>query len=145
MAVDTWKYVKGKPIDSEIEKLQESLGVLLPKEFLSVAIENNGGRPSPCIFDFPGRDGAVFESLLRLERENDYGILKTLERISDRLPSGCVPFASDPFGNYLCFQYPSSGMIPIVFWNHEKKMDSSLSPVCDDFEALLEKLYEPKA
>ncbi|MCY8426886.1 SMI1/KNR4 family protein [Bacillus vallismortis] len=60
--------------------------------------------------------------------------------------SGIVPFACDPFGNEICFDYRQNKDNPSgVFWDHEiayKYSDGALSHICDSFTELVDKFYE---
>ncbi len=135
-----WKYIR--PLTKEaLNETQNSLGVVFPTSYTECVLHNNGGRPTPSTFDYPNQQGAVFQRLLPVAAEDRYGILFTMDALSDRLAPGYVPFASDPFGNYLCFRYPAGKDVHIFFWDHEKGSDVSPVPVCDGFDALLRSLY----
>lgn len=50
-----------------------------------------------------------------------------------------IPFAKDPFGNLLCFDYRYNEKSPkIVFYDCE---ETTITTVCDSFTELLERLY----
>ncbi|MDL5142231.1 T7SS effector LXG polymorphic toxin [Bacillus atrophaeus] len=63
-----------------------------------------------------------------------------------RILPGIVPFACDPFGNEICFDYRLNKENPsVVFWDHEiayEDPDKALSHICDSFTELVNKLYE---
>jgi len=138
-----WKYVKARPSRSDIRRVEASLGVSLPEDYLKCVKRHNGGRPQPCAFDAPGRKSAVFQHLLRIDPDAENGVTATLDALKDHIPAGYVPFAADPFGNYLCFEYPASGEPQIVFWDHESEGSDSLLPVSPSFSTFLDSLYEP--
>lgn len=137
-----WMYAKKTITHEDVEYVERFIGIRLPESYVDCVLDNNGGRPSPCLFDFGTKREAVFENLLRIEKDHKEGIILTLERLSDLLPAGCVPFAADPFGNLLCFKYPCHGSPSVVFWDHEQDGANSISFVSRSFEELLEKLYE---
>ncbi|CJH30980.1 SMI1 / KNR4 family [Streptococcus pneumoniae] len=59
-------------------------------------------------------------------------MLQTYNSIKDRLVDKVYPFARDPFGNLLCFDYRNNPQSPtVVFWDHEEEeMEESIYPVC---------------
>ena len=54
------------------------------------------------------------------------------------------PFARDPFGNLLCFDYRNSTESPtVVFWDHEEEnIKEAIYPVCSTFTELLASLRD---
>lgn len=61
----------------------------------------------------------------------------------DILPEQVVPFASDPCGNFLCFDYrEGTAQPPVVFWSHDDPQ-APPQPVAASFSELLDKLSEP--
>lgn len=142
MTILVWSYAKKTIARENVQEVEGFLGVRFPESYVSCVLENNGGRPSPFLFECDNRKDAVFESLLRVESNHKYGIVMTSQRLAGVLPGGCVPFAADPFGNLLCFKYPCHGTPPVVFWDHEQSGAASITPVCGSFDALLEMLHE---
>lgn len=141
MTAISWKYAS--PLSREmLDATQRALGVSFPDSYVECVLRNNGGRPRPSTFDYSGRRGAVFHRLLPVEIGEKNGILAILNALADRLPPGYIPFASDSFGNYLCFRYPSvGGSIPIYFWDHEISAEALPSLICGSFDELLARLY----
>lgn len=140
-----WKYTN--PIDiSYIRKTEELLGIRFPEDYVQCVLENNGGTPKPQEFDVEGRRfPAVFEHLLDHDPNSKSYIVEFCPDYIDHLPDGIYPFAGDPFGNFICFDYRSDKDNPsIVFWDHEKPDNKNVFPVCRTFTELLNKLYEPE-
>nr|WP_250620727.1 SMI1/KNR4 family protein [Bacillus inaquosorum] len=75
--------------------------------------------------------GAVFNRLHGLTKESSSFILEVLEDYQD----GRIPFACDPFGNEICFNYrQNKENLYVVFWDHEiayEDPDEALSHICD--------------
>ncbi len=139
----------GESIDrAVIDRYGEQLNVKLPEEYVGIALENNGAHPTLDVFDIKGREEAVFDSLLEFNPEAGpdifqyYDILKSNSGI-DRL----LPFARDPFGNLICFDYrETDNNPPIVFWDHEADSDAGEEPlhfIANSFGEFLDMLYEP--
>ncbi len=140
MGISSWKY--GKPLADEgaVERLATALGVALPPEYAATVQQYDGGRPQPRVFDFPGQRGAVMQRLLSVgAAEESGGVLRVMRNLGDRLPAGYIPFAEDPFGNFLCFRYPATGNVAVHFWDHET---GTAAKVCNDFSELLALLHE---
>ncbi|MBX6314974.1 MAG: SMI1/KNR4 family protein [Isosphaeraceae bacterium] len=145
-----WRWA-GPPIDRDvIARVEESWGISFPEDYVACALVNHGGRPKPKCFDFPGHPEAVFSHLLgyidATSKNENLSITQMYDAVKDRLPDRIFPFAADPFGNLICFDYrgPKRHSPTVVFWNHEvddpKQM---ITPICKTFTDLLEKLYEP--
>src|SRR5258708_28814386 len=108
----------------------------------------NGGSPTPACFDIPGRGGSVVNRLLSYEDDYPGNIRNVGAGARAALPQGVYPFANDPAGNYLCFDYRTcmEGEPVIVFCDHEAldedNPDASLSYVCQSFSVLMNSLYD---
>ena len=130
-----------------VRKYEDKLKIEFPKKYKKIAIKYQGGYPNKEAFDTKLEKEKVFGNLLSFNGDEDDDLLITYEEIKSRLVSGVVPFAADPFGNYICFKYNQSNHEPsIVFWDHEfgdKSSEEALSEICDSFEEFLKKLYEP--
>lgn len=140
-----WILTKGELSREAVLKVEEELGVSFPSDFVDCVLLKNGGQPIPDTFDLEGRKEAVFNSLIDLNVEESRNIIKVYNDLKNRLPESVYPFADDPFGNYLCFDYRDGKDPSIVFWDHETSIDghnSKVSFVCSSFSELLNKLYE---
>jgi hypothetical protein len=138
-----WNHCQRPVMDKVIQSVEQYFQITFPKDFIACVKKHNGGYPSRKAFDFEGHAGAVFLALLSFNRDEEGNIIEEYQDIRERLPQRVVPFGLDPFGNYLCFDYRRSAMPTIVFWDHEKFSEDAISYVCDSFEELLHKLYDP--
>lgn len=127
-----------------ISKVETILGVKFPKDYIEIAVKNDGGYPKPNRFDLEGNE-EVFGNLLSFD-EGDYSnIINTYSDIKDRLIEKVIPFAEDLFGNMICFDYRNNSQPLIVFWEHEKAFSdkgSAITHICNNFAELLNMLYE---
>lgn len=137
-----------KPVsEDEIAAVESSLNIRFPEDYIECAKNSHGGNPSMQVYNFKGHQEAVFNSLLSLNpNENNY-ILDVYNDIKDRLVDDVYPFADDPFGNFICFDYrKSEGSTPtVVFWDHElahENPEKALFPICKTFTELLCRLTE---
>ncbi|MBJ7994131.1 SMI1/KNR4 family protein [Bacillus mycoides] len=141
----TWSFMSKTPItDEEIQKVEQYFNIKLPNDFAECVKKYDGGYPHPKVFDVPGQDENVFSDLLTLHIEDRYSIVQNYEGIKDRLVDKVYPFAIDPFGNLLCFDYRNNLEAPtVVFWEHEEEeMEKAIYPVCSSFTELLNSLRD---
>ena len=133
MAKITWKYVKPLSKSTAIEDFERKNNVSLPSDLKECIKANNGGRPSFNVFDTADSKDRVFKTLLSLNESDVENIYKFFVIINSQLKD-LIPFASDPFGNYLCLQNNK-----IVLFLHETRQ---LEYVSDTFSAFLAKLHD---
>lgn len=88
-----------------VEEIESLFGVKLPNDFRDFILTHSGGRPLPHTYDCPTRDEAVLHNLLNFDKNEKYNVFKTYGLIKDRLLENIYPFAEDPFGNHICFDY----------------------------------------
>ncbi len=138
MGISKWLF--GTPIEDEkqITEVEQLFGYKLPDDFKKCIVINNGGSPVPNTFDCDdGRIGAVFNNLLSF---TDVNI--NIRMFSEYAPQKLIPFARDPFGNLLCFDYSTSEKFPkVVFYDCEGTSSKVINPICDSFTELLDRLY----
>ncbi|WP_410501808.1 SMI1/KNR4 family protein [Exiguobacterium acetylicum] len=130
----TWKYVKPLKDKDSIKNFETLNGLQLPQDITDCIIQNNGGRPDKKVFDTEVSKGRAMKSLLSFNK-ND---LETVYDVIDVLKSerkDLVPIASDPSGNYICYNLINKS---IVFWLHETNITEKVS---DSFTTFLNGLY----
>jgi hypothetical protein len=141
----SWRSFDGEVSLETVRQIENALGIQFPSDYIDCARLYNGGCPSLKAFDFEGREGAVFNRLLSLHSSRSDFIIKVFHYVRDRLVEGIYPFADDPFGNLLCFDYRKGDNPTIVFWDHEvafEDPEGALTYVADSFTELLSKLYD---
>ncbi len=129
------------PVDENtVKSVAAKWGVKFPQKYVSIAAKYNGGCPDREIFDVDGRPECVFDYLLTVPS----GIVEWYDDTKDRLPAGVYPFATDPFGNAMCFDYRTGPKPKIVFWDHEAAIDDprQVLSIAESFTAFLKHLYE---
>ncbi|MBA4538836.1 SMI1/KNR4 family protein [Bacillus aquiflavi] len=138
MGLKKWLFSDESLDEKKIIEVERLFGFKLPDDYKKCIMENNGGFPEPNIFNCDdGRIEAVFNNLISFTDEN-LNIKMFYEFSSQKL----IPFARDPFGNLLCFDYSKNNESPkIVFYNYEETGSASITPVCKSFTALLDRLY----
>lgn len=142
MGTVNWRF--SKAISVEVIKAAESyFGIKFPSDYAHCAGNHNGGYPKPHSFPHAGSVEAL-NNLITLDASGEYNIYEVYEHIRDRMAEKVVPFARDPFGNYLCFDYRRSEQPVIVFWDHEvayRDKDKAITFVCNTFTELLDSLF----
>lgn len=129
--------------DAAVRSTETALGVRFPPDFLAIARRNQGRTPTPCGYELPDGTGSVFNHLLQFDESPPASsYVEAWRDLQDLLPERVVPFAPDPGGNYLCFDYRESETNPhVVFWAHDIP-NASLQPVAANFTELLDKLAD---
>ncbi|ADU31960.1 SMI1/KNR4 family protein [Evansella cellulosilytica] len=130
-----WRFVKNPATEKSLNNLENEFDILLPSTYRILMKLYNGGRPKPNKY-YIQQEERVVKSFL-----NVYPVKGGVKDVVSwlELPQKVIPFANDPFGNYLCFDYRNiSYMEPtIVLWEHEK---NRLVIVEQSFEAFLRML-----
>ncbi|AMR88478.1 SMI1/KNR4 family protein [Bacillus thuringiensis] len=135
---------ENKITNNQIKQLEQYFNIKFPNDFIECVQKYDGGYPTPDTFYIPNQDENSLNNLLTLDSNKKYPILETYNNMKDRLPGKIYPFARDPFGNLLCFDYRNTSDSPsIVFWDHEEEdIEEAIYPVCSTFTELLDSLYE---
>lgn len=127
-----------------ISKVEYIFGIEFPRDYVECIIKNNGGYPKPNRFNLNGNE-EVFNNFLSFDEEDSSNIINAYNDVKDRLIEKVIPFAEDPFGNLLCFDYRNNEQPIIVFWEHEKAFnnkENAISFICNTFSELLNMLHE---
>lgn len=133
-----WKLSNKLNDRTQIVKLEEVIGKSLPPDYVNCVSENNRGRPSRHAFETP-KGVRVFNNLLSLHEDENENIFKIYQYISEETErADILPFARDPFGNYICFDF-SKDPASIVFWDHEVR---TIEAVCKSFTDLVNMLHD---
>jgi hypothetical protein len=129
-----------------ISNLETIFEVKFPKDYVEIIMKNDGGYPKPNRFNLNDNE-EIFNNLLSFGEEGGSNIVDTYSYVKDRLVEKVIPFAEDPFGNLICFDYRTNNQPTIVFWEHEKAFndkESATSYLCDSFTELLLMLHESR-
>jgi cell wall assembly regulator SMI1 len=136
-----WERIVGGVDETIINLIEEKFSIRFPKEYKECVMKYNGGHPIPNIFYFTDEGEGIFDHLLSFTSEPS--IEEVYDIISDYIPEGIIPFATDPFGNDICFDYRKNKQIPnIVFRNQDEVGEEAIEFICETFMELLEKLHD---
>lgn len=130
---NVWKYkieIENTNVFYDIEKER---GIKIPDELKTFISDCNAATPSKYNF-LIGTVEKVLGAVLSFNRgETDIDtIFSALTTIEDK---DLIPFAIDPFGNYICYSLDNN---TVVFWNHETNTVSSTEKGLREF---LDSLY----
>ena len=128
-----WKFIKRLEDVNEIKEFEIQKGCKLPRDLRLCIIANNGGRPERKVFDTAVSKGRMIKKLLSLnydDVENIWDAYNVMQQEDKKL----VPFASDPGGNFICFNKDSG---EIYLWLHET---NTAEYVAESFKDFLDKL-----
>lgn len=130
----TWKY--GKPLKdtSELTSVEKALNIVFPKEYKELVTQNNGGSPDKQAFKINGSE-KVFNYLIKVKQIQSYTDSIRREYDADK---NIIPFADDPSGNFICFDFTSKTSPKIVYF--ETDLAKALH-VASNFNAFLKMLY----
>ncbi len=93
--------------------------VYIPSDYVECATNNNGSAVLPYKFEIDTITKA-FGTLLSYDVDSREYIVKVYNQYISTLPNELVPFAFDPAGSLICFDYKNHKEDPIVvFWEHE--------------------------
>ncbi|MFD2214907.1 SMI1/KNR4 family protein [Metabacillus endolithicus] len=137
MGLTKWKYTEEPIGEKKLVEVEEKFGFTFPADFKQCVIYNNGGFPDPNVFDCDdGRIEVVFNNLISFTNK-DINIQMFYEFSAQKL----IPFARDPYGNLLCFDYRYNEDSPKVVFFISEDEETSITPVCDTFTDLINRLY----
>ena len=99
--------------------------------------------PTPAKVTLADGSHTVFNHLLHFEASPaSTSVVSVWQDLEDILPARVIPFAGDPGGNFLCFDYSNdAGEPPVVLWSHDDP-DAPLQPVARSFSDLLDRLTD---
>jgi hypothetical protein len=131
-----WKYVKPLKNPEAVQHFELKNAIRIPDSLKKFILEFNGGRPSLSSFDTDINKERVFKTLLSYNEDDIENIYKVIDMFKIGNVLKLLPFASDPFGNYICIDFHQNS---IVFWNHETEKTEFIS---EGFNEFIQSLYE---
>ena len=128
-----WKYKIDVVNQNVFSEIGMNYGITISEELRALILMANAATPSKYNFMLGTTEKVVGAILSFNKGETDTDtVYSALSAIEDR---SLVPFAIDPFGNYICY---SNNDDEVVFWDHET---SGVSPTGKGLSAFLNSLY----
>jgi SMI1 / KNR4 family (SUKH-1) len=133
-----------------VEQGLAELGHRLPDSYREFLAMHDGGPPVQDRFVFREREGGRQRDriayFLGVAPSPDGDLLETAQALHGRAPSGLLPIAGDPYGNFLLLDTRDTEDGAVWFWDHERETDhpheSDLSHVASHFTTFLDGLGE---
>ncbi|REK48437.1 MAG: SMI1/KNR4 family protein [Planctomycetota bacterium] len=133
--------------EGTIRRFESALGAELPVAYRRFVLESNGGRPEPSAFRFQTTEGesdSLVDWFYTFAPDEDYNIHDNLNIFRDRIPTGLIPIACDPFGNQILLGV-NIRRGEVFFWDHELESGENaswdnISHVATSFHEFLTKL-----
>ena len=137
-----------RPTNADISTFEKLIHGTLPQDYKAFLKNENGGRPKPNLFRFTTRAGREENSTVHYFfglHEGRVGSLKNdFEIYKGRIPSDCLPIATDPFGNVIMLGITHQNLGRVYFWDHEKETEppseGNISPIAHSFSEFVDKL-----
>lgn len=137
MSEIVWKYDEPLTDENLITEFETKSGFTFPPSYRSLVIEHNGARPDKKIFNTDTDEGHVFGNLLSFNKADtkNLNIWETNKNMPTDIDSKYIAFATDAFGNWICFNAEDGS---IVFIDHD---NFSIENIANDFDAFIDGLY----
>ena len=131
---NTWKYKIEIRNEKIFDEIGETRGICFPEELKQFILANNAATPTKYKFMLGVTEKVLGAVLSYNKGEEDVDtVFSALNLIED---TNLIPFAIDPFGNYICYAVEQS---EVVFWEHEKNVVISTGKTLQNF---IEELYQ---
>ncbi len=141
----------GAPIDeTTVRQFEQTVGADIPTDYRDFLLKNNGGKPTPNVFDIPQENNAsVLREFFGLNGAKTSKFQAKLETYKDRYPADMLPIGSDPSGNLVLLSVTGTEKGKVYFWDHELEADDERQPyyeniylISNSFAEFLEGLHE---
>ncbi|MBA3278460.1 MAG: SMI1/KNR4 family protein [Geodermatophilaceae bacterium] len=116
--------------DARIAAIEGRLGIRLPTDYLDVVRVHQGGAPDRGLIALPDGTVTALSMLLHFQDEPaDFNLVRIVEN-SDAFLGKFIPFAVDPYGQFLCFDYrgDSAHSWAATGWNRPVVLHSTSDP-----------------
>ncbi|HFU7057193.1 MULTISPECIES: SMI1/KNR4 family protein [Bacillus] len=114
-----WQFADEAVNEDLVREISNKIGFKFPIDYIKCVAVNNGANVEPELFNVNNHE-RIFGTLLSFNENSDEYIVDVYSDFIDTLPKELFPFAFDPAGNLICFDYKNHEEDPIVvFWEHE--------------------------
>jgi cell wall assembly regulator SMI1 len=122
------------------------LGHRIPPSYRAFLAEHDGGEPVRAYYRFEQNDRDeedMVQTFLGVAPVDPplMNLVDTAGMLGDGVPSGVLPIAPDPLGNYVCIDTRDGGDGPVLFWDHEEEF-GNLYEIAADLPSFLDGLAE---
>ena len=132
MANIKWRFKIELKNENVFEKIEKKRNIKIPEALKSLIKEANAATPDTHRFLLQGNEmtlGGILSFNEEDEQEGIDTVFSAMEAVND---NDLLPFAIDPFGNYICYSQSKGN---VVCWNHEKLEVSDTGKTIGEFIA----------
>ncbi|HEU4323598.1 MAG TPA: SMI1/KNR4 family protein [Roseiflexaceae bacterium] len=143
---------KFRPTNQEELKLfEDEFNISLPEKYKNFIITHNGGRPEKGIFQIQSMDDiGILNWFFGVNVKSNYDLAKHIRDYKEYLPSGIIPVAEDPGGNFICISVEPENRGAVYYWDQEDDVFKGGEPsykylhqIAEDFEDFVNNLASP--
>jgi len=129
-----WRFSDNKVDKDILRKFESQNKFEFPQAYVDLVLKSNGATPSKKKFYTQDKTEHIFNYLLDWSDKQKGNILSTYHSFSEEHEKSIVPFANDPFGNLICFNFLSKAKAPsVVYWDHELDIFHMVRDSFNDF------------
>lgn len=121
-----WKSYRTITDDSVLREVEQRTGRRLPPEYAALALTYCGGVPQNRIFTVCEQE-KVFNRLISAAPDKHPNLLDALAWVENAPGRTIIPFATDVFGNLLCFSILTATYYSVVWLDMETGTSIPLS------------------
>jgi hypothetical protein len=144
-----WREEYGRLSLDQIKEAEKIIGYPFPKDYQEMLLSQGCGEPLHDTFSYFNLDiredieTSIF-SFLAMKSEYRDSVLDAYEDPPEFFDKYLVPFANEPGGDYVCFDYRDSEDYPIVvYWQHDSQYSiNRVSFLAENFSQFLDMLKE---
>ena len=128
-----WKFKLNEITEEEILEYEEKFNLIIPNQLKDILREHNGCVVEPNRFDIKNSKGKVLASFISFSKRDAENAFVFTEILRKNKIESLIPFAMDPFGNYLCINDNK-----VFYLNNETNETIFLN---DSIQEFLDSLY----
>ena len=133
-----WKFAGEKINENIIKNFEKEHNIVFPRTYTDLIKKYNGATPNKEVFLLSTGRECVFNYLLDWNENVEGHIQNIYSILVDTLKKDSLyPFANDPFGNFICFDFTDKNDPSIVFFDHES---NEIIQISKDFNSFLNSL-----
>lgn len=128
-----WKFKLNNVTEEEILEYENKYSITVPELLKEIIIEYNGCTVEPNRFDIKDVKGKVLASFMSFSKKDSENVFIFTEILKKNNFELFIPFAMDPFGNYLCIKEND-----VLFISNDFSYQET---ICNSFELFINNLY----
>ena len=141
-------YQQFKPYtEEELKDLEMNLGVTLPGDYRRFLLQCGGGQPANTVFQQRDKQGKLVRAILvnvflGNSPVSGADLFSRHAVLSDRIPSDCLPIASNGGSDYLCLGIKGNNYGKVFMWWKDGEADIGAKPTHKNIEFIADSFDE---